>query len=155
MGGDTKFWYLFGGIWLLVGAAFLATSIGVGVFADPASRNQDVPLWVFAIVGGLAAVGGGSVIYVARAAAARDRALMETGIGLVATVVDIQRSMLEINRQPRWQVVYRYEYAKGVPLTGKSRALSSADVFGFKPGDKVSIKVDPTRPEQSVFVGAA
>jgi hypothetical protein len=63
--------------------------------------------------------------------------------------------MIEINRQTRWHVVYRYEYTKGRPLEGKSRALPGEEVWGFKPGDKVSIKVDPHRPEESLFLGSA
>ena len=48
-----------------------------------------------------------------------------------------------------------YEYTKGRPLEGKSRALSAEDVLGFRPGDTVQIKVDPQKPEDSLFLGAA
>lgn len=36
MSGDSRFWYLFGGIWLIVGVCFIATSSGANLFADPA-----------------------------------------------------------------------------------------------------------------------
>jgi hypothetical protein len=52
-------------------------------------------------------------------------------------------------------VVYRYETEKGRLVQGKSRALPGEDVWGFKPGDTVQIKVDPQQPEESVFIGRA
>lgn len=155
MSGDTRFWVLFGGIWLLVGVGFLAGSLGMNLFIDPAALNQGAPLWVFGAVGLAAAVAGGAIIYFARKIAARDRRLMQSGVQLTATVIDIQRSMIDINRQTRWHVVYRYEYTKGRPLEGKSRALPGDAVWAFKPGDKVLIKVDPGKAEESLFLGAA
>jgi hypothetical protein len=80
---------------------------------------------------------------------------MQSGVQLTATVIDIRRSMIEINRQTRWHVVYRYEYTKGRPLEGKSHALHGELVQGFRPSDRVNIKVDPRKPEQSLFLGTA
>ena len=155
MSGDNRFWVLFGGIWLVVGVCFVAASLGVNLFADPAMLNQDVPLWLFFLLGLVCAGAGGAIIYFARNAAARDRRLMQSGVQLTATVIDIRRSMIDINRQTRWHVVYRYEYTKGRPLEGKSRALPGEAVWAFKPGDKVLIKVDPGKAEESLFLGAA
>jgi len=148
------FWYLFGGIWLLVGIAFFAASLGVNLFADAGALEGGSP-WLFAAAGVVAAVAGAAIIYFTRKAAARDRRLLQVGVRLTATVIDIRRSMIDINRQTRWHVVYRYEYGKGGPLEGKSRALPAEDVLGFKPGDQVQIKVDPQKPEESLFLGAA
>ena len=155
MGGDSRFWYMFGGIWLVVGVCFVAASLGINLFADPDAINEDAPLWLFALVGIAATIAGAVVVYLAHTTAARDARLMQSGVQLTATVIDIRRSMIEINRQTRWQVVYRYEYTKGRPLHGKSRALSGETVSAFKPGDKVLIKVDPRQPEESLFLGAA
>jgi Protein of unknown function (DUF3592) len=154
MGGDWFFWLLFGGIWLFVGVAFLAATAAVNLFADPNTLNQDTPLWVFGAVGFVSSIAGGTIIYYARKAAARDQRLMQFGVQFTATVIDLRRSIIEINRQTRWHVVYRYEYTKGRPLEGKSRALPGEEVWGFKPGDKVSIKVDPQSPEESLFLGS-
>ena len=79
----------------------------------------------------------------------------QSGVQITATVIDIRRSMIEINRQTGWHVVYRYEYTKSRPLEGKSHALRGETVWAFKPGDNVLIKVDPQRPEDSLFLGAA
>ncbi len=154
MGRDSRFWYLFGGIWLVVGVGFVAASLGVNLFADPDQLKGGSP-WLFAAAGVVAAIAGGAIIYFARKAAARDRHLMQSGVQLTATVIDIRRSMIDINRQTRWHVVYRYEYTKGRPLEGKSRAFPGEAVWAFKPGDKVLIKVDPGKPEESLFLGAA
>ena len=107
MGGDKRFWFLFGGIWLLVGVGFIAASLGVNLFADPAMLNQDAPLWLFFLLGlvctGLA--GLASIL-----PAVRNQRLMQSGVQITATVIDIRRSM---------------------------------------------IMVDPQRPEESLFLGAA
>lgn len=155
MGGDRFFWLLFGSLWLFVGIAFLAVTTGVKLFADPNSLNQDTPLWVFTAVGAVSSVAGGTIIYCARKAAARDRRLMQSGVQLIATVIDIRQGMIKINRQTRWHLVYRYEYTKGRLLEGKSRALPGEAVQGLAPGDRVNIKVDPQKPEESLFLGVA
>lgn len=155
MGGDSRFWVFFGGIWLLVGAGFAVVSLGALLFADPATMDDPSLLWVFLPVGVVLAAVGAYVVRRALAAAARDRRLMRSGIQLTATVTDIRRSPIDINRQARWHVHYRYEFTAGRPLEGRSRALSSAAAEGFRPGDQVSVKVDPRQPEESLFLGAA
>ncbi len=85
--------------------------------------------------------------------AARDKRLMESGLSLTATVTDIRESPIRINRQIRWNVCYRYEF-NGKKLEGKSRALPGPQVADFKPGQTVAIKLDPTKPEDSLFLGS-
>jgi hypothetical protein len=153
MGGDRWFWLLFGGIWLFVGVAFLATTAGVNLFVDPAVRNADTPLWVFALAGLAASGFGGFILRRTLIAAARERRLMQSGIPLTAIVTDVRRSRVEINRQSRWYVCYRYDHA-GRTLTGESASMHGEAVADFKPGDRVRIKVDPRKPEESLFLGA-
>ena len=152
MDGDNRFWFLFGGLWLLIGVLFVVVSLGVMLFADPASMNKGVPLWAFALVGLVACTGGGFILVRARLAAAHDRRQMETGKQLSATVVEISRSLISVNRQPRWHVVYRYQDG-GRTLQGKSHMLTADAVEDFKPGDRVNIKIDPQKPEDSLFLG--
>jgi hypothetical protein len=154
MGGDRFFWLLFGGIWLFVGVAFLAATAGVNLFADPAAINQDVPLWVFFAAGLAASAFGGFILRRTLVSSARERRLMQTGIQVPATVTDVRRSLVEINRQTRWYVCYRYDYG-GRVLTGESDAMPGEMVADFKPGDRVAIKVDPQKPEESLFLGSA
>jgi len=155
MGGDSKFWVFFGGIWLIVGLGFAALSLGLLLFVDPADMNDPGLLWGFFPFGLILTAVGGTIVRRAQATAARDKRLRESGIQLTATVSDIRRSPIDINRQARWHVLYRYEYTAGHRLEGKSRALSSAAVEGLRPGDPVLVKVDPKRPEDSLFLGTA
>jgi hypothetical protein len=155
MNGDTRFWLLFGGLWLSIGVIFSVTSLAVHLFVDPAALNEPDLLPMFLGVGLVAAAAGSLIVCRARAAAARDRRLMGSGLQLAATVTEIRQSAIKINREPRWHVVYRYEYTKGRPLDGKSRALPGEMVWALKPGDKVLIKVDPQQPNESLFLGAA
>ena len=154
MSGDRLFWLLFGGIWLFVGAAFLAATAGINLFADPATLNQDTPLWVFALAGLAACAFGGFILRRTLIAAARERRLMQSGISLTAVVTDIQRSLIDINRQTRWYLCYRYDHA-GRTLTGESDNMPGDMVSDFKPGDRVRIKIDPSKPEDSLFLGRA
>ena len=153
MTGDLRFWTLFGGIWLLVGAGFVITSLGAMWFATAPATSDAPPLWAFAAIGVAAAAAGGAIIYLARRAEARDRRLMEGGIRLTATITGIRQSAIRINRQPRYHVAYRYEYTKGRPFTGESRGMSAEAVERFKPGEQAAIKVDPQRPQTSLFLG--
>ena len=155
MNGDTRFWLLFGGLWLSIGVIFSATSLAVHLFVDPAALNEPDLLPMFLGVGLVAAAAGSLIVCRARAASARDRRLMGAVLQLAATVTEIRPSAIKINREPRWHVVYRYEYTKGRPLEGKSRALPGEAVQGFRAGDRVNIKVDPHKPEDSLFLGAA
>lgn len=152
MGGDNRFWFLFGGLWLLIGVLFVVASLGVMLFADSAKINPDTPLWTFTLVGLAACAGGGFVLARARKAAWHDKRLMETGRPLSATVVEIRRSLISVNRQSRWHVIYRYEHA-GHALQGQSRMLSAEAAEAFTPGGRVNIKIDPQKPEDSLFLG--
>ena len=153
LGGNPRFWFLFGGIWLVVGIGFIGTSLGVNPFAEANAANSELPLWVFALVGVVAAAAGAAIVYFARNEALRDRRLADTGVELTAAVVDVRRSAVDINRQSRWHVVYRYEHPAGRSHDGESRAMSGGGVDGYKPGDKVRIKVDPGNPAESLFIG--
>lgn len=155
MGGDSKFWVFFGSIWLIVGLAFAVVSLGTLLFADPSDMDEPGLLWVFLPVGLVLAVVGGYIVRRALVTAARDRRLMQSGIQVTATVTDIRRSPIDINRQARWHVHYRYEYSAGRSFEGRSRALSGGAVEDFKPGGEVLIKVDPGHPEESLFLGTA
>lgn len=154
MGGDRSFWLLFGGLWAFVGAAFLAAIVGVNLFADSEALNPDAPLWAF-FAAGLAMSGfGGFVLRRTFVAAASERRLMRGGMQLTATVTDVRRSLVAVNRQPRWYLCYRYDYADR-SLAGESDPMTGEAVADFRPGDRVAIKVDPRRPEDSLFLGAA
>ncbi|MGQ0484518.1 MAG: DUF3592 domain-containing protein [Hyphomicrobiales bacterium] len=151
--GTEKFWYFFGGIFLLVGLGFLGLSLGVNVFADPDLPNK-APVWLFVLAGLVMTGAGGSIVYFARAAGRRDLRLMQAGVALKATVTDVRRSNISINRQTRWHVRYSYEYPPGQKRQGESRSMPGEAVMGYRPGDTVDIKADPQKPEASVFLGA-
>lgn len=155
MGGNQSFWLFFGGLWLFVGVAFLAATAGINLFADPAALNEDAPpLWVFGLVGLAASGFGGFILRRTLVASARERRLKQRGVEVAATVTDVRRSLVEINRQTRWYVCYRYQYG-GRALSGESGNMPGEMVMDYKPGDRVRIKIDPQRPEQSLFLGKA
>jgi hypothetical protein len=153
MGGDRRFWLLFGGLWLFFGVAFLAASAGVNLFADEKALDG-APIWVFVLAGLASGAFGAFILRRTLVASARERRLNQTGIQVSATVTDVRRSMVEINRQTRWYVCYRYDYG-GRTLSGESDNMAGEEVADFKPGDRVAIKVDPANPQDSLFLGKA
>jgi hypothetical protein len=155
VGGDSKFWVFFGGIWLLVGLGFAVVSLGVLLTGAHTEADEPALFWIFLPVGLVLAAVGGFIIRRALVTAARDKRLMQSGIQLTAIVTDIRRSPIDINRQARWHVHYRYEYSTGRSFEGRSRALSGAAVERFKPGDAILIRADPRQPAESLFIGAA
>lgn len=155
MGGDSKFWVFFGSIWLIVGLGFAVVSLGALLFVDPREMDEPGLLWVFLPVGLILTAVGGYIVRHGLVTAARDKRLMQSGIQLTATVTDIRRSPIDINRQARWHVHYRYEYSAGRNFEGRSRALPGNVVEGCGAGGEVLIKVDPRRPEESLFLGKA
>jgi hypothetical protein len=155
MGGNERFFYFFGGIWLFVGLSFIGASIGVPLFAGPEQLNADgPPVWVFGLVGLAVAGAGALIIGFARRAAEREKRLMEVGETHEATVIDIRQNPVQINRRIRWNVLYRYDF-EGRPLEGKSRAMFGPEVVDFKPGQTVTIMVDPAKPQDSLMLDVA
>ena len=155
MGVDTRFWILFGSMWLIVGLAFIGAGVALHVSADPDMWIGSPPTWIFGAIGLPFAVTGGMMILYARNALSRDLRVMQLGHDLTATVIDIRKSAIEINRQTRWLVVYRYQDPTGRQFEGKSRAVLGDAVAELKPGDKVSIRIDAANPAQSIFLGRA
>jgi hypothetical protein len=155
MGGSERFFYFFGGLWLFVGLSFIGASIGVPLFVGSEQLNADgPPVWVFALVGFVVAGAGALIIAWARRAAQREKRLMEVGESQQATVIDIRENPVRINRRIRWNVLYRYDF-KGRRLEGKSRAMFGPEVVDFKPGQTVTIMVDPAKPEDSLMLDVA
>lgn len=154
MPGDHRFWLLFGGIWLLLGGGFTAGSLAL-LLLEPAAIEDPALTGIFLAAGLAFSAAGGFVIWRARAVAARDLQLLESGISIPATVTDVRRSAVTINREPRWHVRYRYQYGVGQTFEGESRALRGPVAQPYAPGDRVLIRVGPQRPQDSVFVGPA
>ncbi len=154
MGGDGKFWVFFGSIWLLVGLGFTVVSLGILLTGAQAEADEPTVFWIFLPVGLVLGTVGGFIVRRALMIAARDKRLLQSGIQLTATVTDVRRSPIDINRQARWHVHYRYDYSAGRSFEGRSRALPGETVESFKPGDSVLIKADPRQPAESLFLGA-
>ena len=153
MGGDSRFWVFFGSIWLLVGLGFTVVSLGILLTGAQAEADEPALFWIFLPVGLVLGTVGGFIVRRALMIAARDKHLLQSGIQLTATVTDVRRSPIDINRQARWHVHYRYDYSAGRSFEGRSRALPGEMVESFKPGDSVLIKADPRQPAESLFLG--
>lgn len=153
MGGDHRFWTLFGGLWLTMGALFVMAALIALAFVDESAATG--PVWLFFAIGAAGLVAGAFIVRWARAGAARAQRMMQSGVDVTATVTGLRRGLFRINRQWRWHVLYAYDDASAGRLEGESAALPGEAVEDINPGDKVRIKVDPARPEDSLFLGPA
>lgn len=152
MGGDRLFWYFFSGVLVILGAGFLFGGT-VGTFnAAPAAGDHGAPPWIFAVIGLPLGAAGVYLFRRTMREAAHDRHLMQSGFAQTATITEVRESRIRINRQPRWNVIYRYEYA-GRTYDGESRMFDERLASQFAAGGIVQIKLDPANPGDSVFLG--
>ena len=153
-GADRGFWLFFGGIWLVVGLSWAVGSLTWLLFFGSAGKDPRL-LAVFAVVGTIAAAVGGVIVVRTVRQSRRDRRLSSTGIRLNATVIDVREGRLKVQRQRRWFVRYRYTYSAGQQHEGESPALPPELAQQWRPGDTAVIMVDPRRPGDSAWIGAA
>jgi len=153
MGGDRLFWYFFSVVFTIIGAGFLLGGIAGTINVGSVGDGHGAPPWIFAIVGAPAMGAGTWLFRRTLREAAHDRHLMQNGFAQTATITEVRESRIRINRQPRWNVIYRYEYA-GRSYDGESRMLDEQRVAPFAAGGTVQIKVDPSNPGDSVFLGS-
>ena len=80
------------------------------------------------------------------------RRLLREGFATQGTVVEVGESNVQINRRPMWRVRYRYRDLSGRDREGDSSLLSAEEATAWKPGDPVTVRFDPRRPEESAWV---
>jgi hypothetical protein len=112
------------------------------------------------LAAGLVTLGFGCVIvpvagfFVARQARRirSKRRLLREGFATQGSVVEVGPSNVTINRRPMWRVRYRYRDLSGRDREADSGLVSAEEAQAWKPGDAVTVRFDPRRPEESVWV---
>ena len=154
MNEDRFFWLFFGGIFLLVGLGFLlgASAALLGIFD---TGNEAGVLLAFVGAGAILSGVGGVIVYRTLRRASEARRLRATGIQIKAIVIDVRKSGLFVNDEPRWIVRYRYRYSGGEEHIGESPSLSPERALKWRPGDDAVIVVDPREPSTSLWLGTS
>jgi Protein of unknown function (DUF3592) len=126
--------------------------------ADPSTARSRArnPWWEMpAIVGftGLFVVLGA---FLARPGARRVLTILRVqlrGVDATATVLEVAPTGDMINRVPQWHVRYEFRDREGRAQTGVSDFLAPHEAAQWRPADRVAIRFDPARPQDSLWLG--
>lgn len=109
-------------------------------------------LVIFACVGSLLSIAGGTIVTVAvRRARLRTR-LLTAGVRAPATVADVKAMNLRVNGRTQWKLEYEYRDSRS-RAHRRSLYLDAVEAARWKPGDRGDVLFDPDRPEQAVWLG--
>ena len=105
---------------------------------------------VFGVV--LGGVGGVLVLRAVRGLM-RARRMLRSGVDAEGTVTGVEQTNVSFNRRPQFRVRYRYRDRDGKEHVGDSGYLDWELATSWNEGDRVSIRYDPRRPAESLWVG--
>jgi hypothetical protein len=95
-------------------------------------------------------------VLVARPGVARARVVYRVatrGVTTQATVVDVAPTNVRINRVTQWRIGYEFRNRSGRTLRGESDLLAPQSAQAWSLGDHGTVRYDPDRPEDSVWLG--
>lgn len=109
---------------------------------------------IFTAMGGFFGGLGGFILLQARNSMQIRRRLQHEGVTTTATVSEVRAANMRINGVQQLAVHYEYQDERGRSHTGKE-AFSPEEAGRWKEGDRVTIRYDRRRPDQSTWVGTA
>jgi uncharacterized protein DUF3592 len=126
--------------------------------SSPASARLDpganvVTSVIFLLVGLVVGGIGGVLVVRALRGLSRARRLLRSGVATEATVSGVEQTNITINRRPQFRVRYTYRDEHGGEHGGDSGYLDWEVATTWTEGDRVSIRYDPERPAESLWVG--
>ncbi len=174
-----QFWFLFGGVWLLVGSIFAVVGLGILVaqLAGPGGRTGREPLpeaeesggwergddsdaaddfWIGVIFSGVGTlIGGvGGVLFARGLNRARTIArLLDSGVRVTGTVIEVRPTNVRINRVQQWQLRYSYQDYTGRVHEATSEYMPPAQAQQWRQGDQGTVCYDDRSPEVSYWFG--
>lgn len=83
----------------------------------------------------------------------RDLRLRRHGVPTEATVLTVEPAGVVVNRVAQWRIRYRYHDHLNKARDGDSGVVPPGDVEGWKAGDTGTVRFDPARPQDSVWIG--
>lgn len=150
-----NFWFFFGGLWLFVGSIFLI--VGILIFIYQIINNQHPNLELpaeFALIGGVVATIGGTLVFRALKKRKMERELLRHGMPAEATITEIAPANFRINRVQQWAIHYQYQDAYG-KSHGDSRLISPEEAPQWQIGQKITVRYDSNRPQLHVWINPA
>ena len=75
------------------------------------------------------------------------------GVTTQAVVVAVEPTNVRINRVTQWRIGYEFRDRSGRTLRGESDLLAPQSAQAWSPGDHGTVRYDPDKPEDSVWLG--
>jgi Protein of unknown function (DUF3592) len=107
---------------------------------------------VFLVIGLALLLVGGYLVVRSSRTLIEDWRLMRVGIEASATVGAVEATNLRINRRVQWEISYAYRDVSGKEYEGRSWTMPEGEARKFRPGDHGTIRYDPERPAQSLWI---
>lgn len=107
---------------------------------------------VLAMIGGIFTSLGGFILVRTRSRLQTTRRLQREGITTTATISEVHAANMRINGVQQIAVRYEYQDERGRAHTGKD-TFPPEEAGQWKEGDRVTIRYDRRRPDQSIWVG--
>ncbi|MDQ7842439.1 MAG: DUF3592 domain-containing protein [Armatimonadota bacterium] len=138
------FWALFGAIWLLCGVGFLVIGGGLAL-----AEGSLLPLAAGVVITAV----GGTVVRRAYERIRLEQYLRREGRAVEGEVIAVEQTRMRYNGRFQWRLTYRYADGTGEQHRGQSGYLEPDEAAEWKVGDAVLVRIDPSRPARSVWVG--
>ena len=150
-----NFWLFFGGLWLFVGSIFLIIGAGTLIYKFSSGQSTDLELQSeFAVIGGVVAAVGGTLVFRALKKQKLDEELRRHGMPAEATITEIAPANIRINRVQQWAIHYQYQDAYGTSHTD-SRLIAPEDAPQWQVGQRIAVRYESQRPHLHVWIGSA
>lgn len=150
-----NFWLFFGGLWLLVGGLFLTIGVVILAYQILVGPRTNLEMATeFALIGGVVAAVGGTLVFRALKKQKLDEELRRHGMPAEATITEIAPANIRINRVQQWAIHYQYQDAYGTSHTD-SRLSAPEDAPQWQVGQTVAVRYDSRRPHLHVWIGPA
>jgi hypothetical protein len=116
--------------------------------------GADSALPLLLLLVGLVIAGAGAVVFVrALRGILEARRLLRLGRATVAAVIRIDETNVTVNGRQQFKVRYSYRDQQDRTHEGDSGYLDWDEAMHWKPGDRVAIRYDPGRPDESLWIG--
>lgn len=117
------------------------------------ATDDSVVSWIILAVAVLALAIGIAVALSGLRTFRRERRLWRDGTSADAEVTSVEETNVRVNRRQMWRVRYRFADASGSTHEGASGYLGWDEVRDLRSGDRGSVRYDPRRPGESIWVG--
>lgn len=116
-------------------------------------RDERVIGPVFALVGGVFALGGALILWRARARSALVERLRIEGMRVEGEVLEVGPTNFRVNRMPQWAIRYRYRDHAGNLHDGRTPPMPQEQARQWQPGDRGEVRFDTASPGRHVWLG--